>query len=167
MGMEGWNRGNEDLHDLDDWWSTTGGALTGTEYRLPHEVLQQRWRMGCKRQAKITPFHTNAGLGLFDKRAHLLPDYTFIQGKPVIIRNKQFISFLSRYPLASIYLIGGEVDGVEGEITSWRRLWTREHSRVLQSTAAAAALPRTRNEARHQETNDSHTNPTRLSGSRR
>ena len=131
-GLDGFNQGKENSHDVDDWWFPSEGGFDPKAYRLPDKVLRQRWRMGCKRTAKIIPFRRNSGLGLFDRRGHLLPDYAFIQGRVVVIRNRTFTPFLCRHPLASIYLIGGRVNGVEGEIISRKRLWNEtEHSRCL------------------------------------
>ena len=92
-GLEGWDQGKEDSYDVDDWWFPSAGGFDPKAYRLPDKVLRQRWRMGCKRQGKIIPFGKNAGLGLFDRRGHLLPDYTFTNGKVVIIRTRN--SYLS------------------------------------------------------------------------
>jgi hypothetical protein len=143
QGMDGWGQGREDSYDLDDWWFPSIGALEGKQYRLPRKVLMLRHRMGCKRDGQIIPFKTNAGLGLYDRRGHRLPDYTFVQGKVVVIRNRQFTPFLCRFPVASIYLVGGEINGEEGEIISWRRLWTTEHSRWLQNATRNHSSPYT------------------------
>ena len=78
--MEGW--GDEDgLDPIDsdqaEFMVATffrNHALKGELYRLPKKVLQQRWKMGCKREGKI-PYKFNQGLGLFDKCGHRLPDY--------------------------------------------------------------------------------------------
>ena len=139
-GLEGWDQGKVNSHDIDDWWFPSAGGFNPKAYRLPDKVLRLRWRLGCMRDGKIIPFSTNAGLGLFDRRGHRLPDYTVINGKVVVIRNSQFIPFLCLFPLASIYLIGGEVNGVEGEIISWRRLWTTEHSRCARQKKQLIAL---------------------------
>jgi hypothetical protein len=98
-----------------------GMEFDSQEYRLPDNVLRQRWRMGCKRQGKIIPFMKNQGLGLFDKKGHSLPIYPTPNDEITRVRSKTFTPFLCRYPLASIYLVGGEITGQEGEVISRRR----------------------------------------------
>ena len=68
-GMDGWNQGKEDSHDVDDWWFPSKGGFDPKAYRLPDKVLRQRWRMGCKRKARLShsakmqdlAFSTDAG----------------------------------------------------------------------------------------------------------
>ena len=80
-GMEGWGDGDElDPIDSDqaEFMVATlfrNHALKGELYRLPKKVLQQRWKMGCKREGKTIPYKFNQGLGLFNKYGRRLLDY--------------------------------------------------------------------------------------------
>jgi hypothetical protein len=103
--------GMEGLEDEDERWDIENNfmiasllrnhAFKGKQFKLPEKVLPQRWRKGCKRQSKIIPFSTNQGLGLFDKYGHPLPDYSCLQGKVVVIRNRPFRSYA--YALSPVY----------------------------------------------------------------
>jgi hypothetical protein len=105
-GLDGW----EDREDEDqEMWFPCSGAFDHKLYKLPRKVLQQRWRLGCKRQGKITPFKSNQGLGLFDKFGNGLPIYP-AEGDDRCVRLKlTYTPFLCLKPLASIYLVRGEV----------------------------------------------------------
>jgi hypothetical protein len=127
-GMEGFESGvdPEDSEDHMDYAVASvprSHTLEGEQFNLPLTVLRQRWRYGCKRQGKIIPFSTNQGPGQFDKCGHPLPDYSHLTGEVAVNRNLPSVPFLCLKPLASIYLVGGEVTGVEGEVISRKRFW--------------------------------------------
>jgi hypothetical protein len=70
-GFEGWEDGGEDWAIENEFMLATlerSHALDSKPYRLPPEVLVQRWVMGCKRLGEKVKFATNMGLGLFDRR---------------------------------------------------------------------------------------------------
>ena len=107
-GMDGW----EDREDEDqdhEMWFPSSGAFDHKLYKLPKKVLTQRWRLGCKRQGKITPFKSNQGLGLFDKFGSQLPIYPAVTDDRCVRLKLTCAPFLCLKPLASIYLVRGEV----------------------------------------------------------
>ena len=131
--MEGWEVGVDpdtprDFMDYTVAAFPRSHALDGKEFKLPKAVLQKRWRLGCKRQGKIIPFETDQGLGQFDRWGHRLPDYVTLEGKVVVNRNLPLTPFLCLKPLASIYLVGGRVSGVEGEVVSRKRFWRKKEN---------------------------------------
>jgi hypothetical protein len=69
-------------------------ALDPKLYKLPKRVLQQRWKLGCKREGKIIPFRSNKGLGLFDKYGARLRLPDFDVNRVTIKRHRQFTPFL-------------------------------------------------------------------------
>ena len=105
-GIDGW----EDREDEDEeMWFPSSGAFGHKLYKLPKKVLRQRWRLGCKRQGKITPFKSNQGLGLFDKFGNQLPIYPTRADDRCVRLKFTHTPFLCVKPLASIYLVRGEV----------------------------------------------------------
>ena len=129
-GMEGW--GDDDPDSIESNQAEfmvasffRSHALRSEQYKLPNNILRRRWRIGCKRQGQIIPLETNQGLGLFDKHGQRLPDFTYIGGKVISVSRLQSTPNICLYGIASIYLVGGEVNGVEGEIISRKRLWKK------------------------------------------
>jgi hypothetical protein len=105
-GIDGW----DDREDEDrEMWFPCSGAFDHKLYKLPRKVLQQRWRLGCKQQGKIIPFASNQGLGLFDKFGSQLPIYPAGADDRCVRLKLTYTPFLCLKPLASIYLVRGEV----------------------------------------------------------
>jgi hypothetical protein len=111
--------GREGLEDEDERWGIENNfmiasllrnhAFTGKEFRLPKEVLLSRWRYGCKRLGIKVRYRFNQGLGLFDKKGHLLPDFSHLEGKVQVIMAAKPTPFLCITPVASIYFMRGQI----------------------------------------------------------
>jgi hypothetical protein len=141
-GLEGWEEDEEADAAFLVASFFTSPAFKGKEYRLPDSVLRRRWRLGCKRNELIVPFAINGGLGPFDKYGLRLPEYC---QRVIMPRVKTHGPYLCRYPLASIYLVGGRISGVAGEVGSFRRLRIiRETSKWLLISTARYRLSRLR-----------------------
>jgi len=105
-GMDGW----EPCEDEDqEMWFPLSRAFERKLYKLPKKVLLHRWRLGCKRQGMIIPFKSNQGLGLFDKFGSCLPIYPREEDDRCVRLKLNCTPFLCLKPLASIYLVRGEV----------------------------------------------------------
>jgi hypothetical protein len=125
-GMEGWAEDGAGADeggyvDIEEYmWEPSSAALSKKKYRLPENILRQRWRIAKKRHGKKLPFLKKDGLGLYDRYGNYLPQFAITTDKITIVkcRNAQF---LKKFPLASIYLVGVEETGVHGEVTSYRR----------------------------------------------
>jgi len=107
-GIDGWEDREDEDPDQEMWFPSLG-AFDRKLYTLPKEVLLRRWRLGCKRQGKITPFKSNQGLGLFDKLGNQLAIYPSRTDDTCVRLKFTYTPFLCLKPLASIYLVRGEV----------------------------------------------------------
>jgi hypothetical protein len=105
-GIDGW----EDREDEDqEMWFPPSGTFDRKLCKLPKKVLLQRWRLGCKRKGRIMPFKSNQGLGLFDKFGNQVPIYSTTAGDRCMRLKLTCTRFLCLKPVASIYLVRGEV----------------------------------------------------------
>jgi hypothetical protein len=107
-GIDGWED-HEDEEQEREMWFPSSGSFEPKLYKLPKRVVQQRWRLGCKRQGKIVPIRSNQGLGLFDKFGSTLSIYPSTTDDRCVRLKLTCTPFLCLKPVASIYLVRGEV----------------------------------------------------------
>ena len=107
-GIEGWED-QEHQEQESEMWFPSSGSFDSKLFKLPKRVLQQRWRLGCKRQGKIVPVRSNQGFGLFDKFGHPLAIYPNTAEERCMRLKLTYTPFLCLKPVASIYLVRGEV----------------------------------------------------------
>jgi hypothetical protein len=105
-GMDGWEACEDEDQEM---WFPSSGAFERKLYKLPKKVLLQRWRLGCKRQGMIILFKSKQGLGLFDKFGNQLPIYLGSVDDRCVRLKLTYTPSLCLKPLASIYLVRGEV----------------------------------------------------------
>jgi hypothetical protein len=135
-GIEGWQvREDEDQ----EMWFPPSGAFDRKLYKLPKEVLLRRWRLGCKRQGKITPFKSNQGLGLFDKFGNQLAICPTRTDDTCVRLKFTYTPFLCLKPLASIYLVRGEVISLR-RFAFYRDLPRMEMNRWVTQRAPRASI---------------------------